>query len=57
MAHADPRPGGARLHIGAEVGYYTAIIAHMVGSAGRVTAMEIRSRPRLHLAANFAGQI
>ena len=34
--------GGDRvLHIGCATGYYTAIIAHVVGPAGRVTAVEI----------------
>ena len=34
MAAATPRPGGHVVHIGAGVGYYTAIIAHMAGAAG-----------------------
>jgi len=35
------KPGERVLHIGCATGYYTAIMAHMVGSAGRVTAVEI----------------
>jgi len=37
---AAPRPGEHAVHIGAGVGYYTAIIAHLVGPTGRVTAIE-----------------
>lgn len=37
---ADPKPGEHVVHIGAGVGYYTAILAHMVGRSGRVTAIE-----------------
>src|SRR5215469_18032401 len=40
MAEADPRPGEHVVHIGAAVGYYTAILAHMLGLGGRVTAIE-----------------
>jgi len=40
MASAAPRTGEHVIHIGAGVGYYTAILAHAVGSAGRVTAIE-----------------
>ena len=40
MASASPRPGEHVVHIGAGVGYYTAILAHAVGPAGRVTAIE-----------------
>ena len=56
MAHADPRPGGHAVHIGAGVGYYTAIIAHMVGSGGRVTAIEYDPGLAERLSVNFAGQ-
>lgn len=40
IASADPRPGEHVVHIGAGVGYYTAILAHAVGAAGWVTAIE-----------------
>ena len=40
IAQADPAPGEHVVHIGAGVGYYTAILATMVGDAGRVTAVE-----------------
>lgn len=34
-------PGKRVLHIGAGLGYYTAVMAHCVGSAGRVLAYEV----------------
>jgi protein-L-isoaspartate(D-aspartate) O-methyltransferase len=40
IAAADPRRGEHVVHIGAGVGYYTAILAHLAGSSGRVTAIE-----------------
>ena len=39
--HLDLMPGEHVLHLGCGTGYYTAIIAELVGSAGRVTAVEI----------------
>jgi protein-L-isoaspartate(D-aspartate) O-methyltransferase len=38
---AAPAPGEAVLHVGCGVGYYTAIIAEIVGPTGRVTGYEI----------------
>jgi protein-L-isoaspartate(D-aspartate) O-methyltransferase len=38
---ADPRPGDRVVHVGAGTGYYTAILAELVGGGGRVTAFEI----------------
>jgi protein-L-isoaspartate(D-aspartate) O-methyltransferase len=40
IAAADPRPGDHVVHIGAGTGYYTAILAELVGPQGRVTAIE-----------------
>jgi len=40
IASAALRPGEHVVHVGAGVGYYTAILAHLVGSSGRVTAIE-----------------
>jgi protein-L-isoaspartate(D-aspartate) O-methyltransferase len=40
MARADPQPDGHVVHIGAGTGYYTAILAELVGARGRVTAIE-----------------
>lgn len=56
IARADPRPGEHAVHIGAAVGYYTAILAHLVGDTGRVTAIEYDPGLAVRLAVNFAGQ-
>jgi protein-L-isoaspartate(D-aspartate) O-methyltransferase len=37
----EPRRGARLLHVGAGLGYYTAIMAHVVGPAGRVVAIEV----------------
>ena len=37
----DVRPSSRILHVGAGTGYYTAVLAELVGPAGSVTAMEI----------------
>ncbi len=55
IASGGPRPGEHAVHIGAGVGYYTAIIARLVGRAGRVTAIEFDPVLAGRLAANFAG--
>jgi protein-L-isoaspartate(D-aspartate) O-methyltransferase len=39
--HLGLMPGEQVLHLGCGTGYYTAIIAELVGSVGRVTAVEI----------------
>ena len=41
LDHLDLMPEEHVLHLGCGTGYYTAIIAELVGSAGRVTAVEI----------------
>jgi protein-L-isoaspartate(D-aspartate) O-methyltransferase len=56
IAAAASRQGQHVVHIGAGVGYYTAILAHMVGASGRVTAIEFDSGLAERLAVNFAGQ-
>jgi protein-L-isoaspartate(D-aspartate) O-methyltransferase len=56
IAGAAPRPGEHVVHIGAGVGYYTAILAHMAGESGRVTAIEFDGGLAARLAANFAGR-
>ena len=40
MARLDPQPGEHVVHIGAGTGYYTAILAALVGAQGRITAIE-----------------
>jgi len=37
----NPAPGGRLLHVGCGLGYYTAVMAHCVGAAGRVVAFEV----------------
>jgi protein-L-isoaspartate(D-aspartate) O-methyltransferase len=56
IADARPRPGEHAVHVGAGVGYYTAILARLVGRAGRVTAIELDPVLADRLAANLAGQ-
>ena len=56
IAAAAPRPGEHVVHIGAGVGYYSAILAHTVGESGRVTAIEFDGGLAVRLWANFAGQ-
>ena len=41
LAACNPKPGDSVLHIGAGTGYYTAILAQLVGPDGEVTAYEI----------------
>ena len=40
LCEAALRPGDHAVHIGAGVGYYTALMAHLVGASGRVTGIE-----------------
>ena len=54
IAAAAPRAGDHAVHIGAGVGYYTAIIAHLVGRRGRVTAIEYEAELAQRLTDNFA---
>lgn len=53
MANAGPKVGEHVVHIGAGVGYYSAILAELVGPGGRVTAIEfdagLAERARLNL--------
>jgi protein-L-isoaspartate(D-aspartate) O-methyltransferase len=55
MASAGPRRGEHVVHIGAGVGYYTAVLAHAVGTTGKVTAIEfdpgLAERARANLSA------
>jgi protein-L-isoaspartate(D-aspartate) O-methyltransferase len=55
IAGASPRPGEHVVHVGAGVGYYTAILAQLVGRQGRVTAIELDPGLADRLAANFSG--
>lgn len=40
LSAADAQPGDHVVHVGPGTGYYTAILAHLVGPSGRVTAVE-----------------
>ena len=44
IAAIDPQPGESAVHIGIGTGYYTAILATLVGEGGRVEAYEIEAR-------------
>jgi len=48
------RKGETAIHIGAGQGYYTAVIAQLVGEAGRVTAIEYEQDISIRLAANLS---
>jgi protein-L-isoaspartate(D-aspartate) O-methyltransferase len=54
IAHALPRPGDHAVHVGAGVGYYSAVMATMVGPTGRVTAIEYEPALAERAAENFA---
>ena len=43
LAACDPRIGDTVLHVGAGLGYYSAILAQLVGPTGRVIAYEIEA--------------
>src|SRR5579872_6122974 len=55
IASAAPRPGEHVVHVGAGVGYYIAILHHLVGRRGKVTAIEFDPGLAERLGANFAG--
>jgi hypothetical protein len=50
---AAPQPGEHVVHVGAGVGYYTAILAELVGVAGRVKAIEFDAELAARATANF----
>jgi protein-L-isoaspartate(D-aspartate) O-methyltransferase len=54
IAAATPEPGEHVVHIGAGVGYYMAILAELVGAAGRVTAIEFDAELAARATANLA---
>jgi protein-L-isoaspartate(D-aspartate) O-methyltransferase len=53
IASAAPRAGEHAVHIGIGTGYYTAILAHLVGRRGRVTAIEYDAGLAARAAANL----
>jgi protein-L-isoaspartate(D-aspartate) O-methyltransferase len=54
MSSAGVRPGEHVLHVGAGTGYYSAILAHIAGPTGRVTAMEFDAGLASQATANLA---
>jgi protein-L-isoaspartate(D-aspartate) O-methyltransferase len=52
---ASPAAGDHVVHIGTGTGYYTAILAYLVGSSGRVTGIEYEPELAARAKANFAG--
>jgi protein-L-isoaspartate(D-aspartate) O-methyltransferase len=54
LAACDPQPGETALHVGAGTGYYSAILAHLVGAQGRVIAYEIEAHLAERAAASLA---
>jgi protein-L-isoaspartate(D-aspartate) O-methyltransferase len=54
LAAAAPALGESVVHIGAGTGYYTAVLATLVGQQGRVTAIEIESDLAAQAAKNLA---
>jgi protein-L-isoaspartate(D-aspartate) O-methyltransferase len=53
IAAAAPQAGEHVVHVGAGVGYYTAILAELAGASGRVTAIELDPGLAARAAANF----
>lgn len=54
LAACGPQPGDTALHIGAGTGYYSAILAQLVGAQGHVIAYEIEADLAARAAANLA---
>ena len=55
IAEADLRAGDVVLHVGAGTGYYSAILAHLVGDGGHVHAYEIEADIAQRASINLAG--
>src|SRR5262245_43319731 len=49
-------PGSHVLHVGCGLGYYSSVMAHCVGAAGRVLAVEVDGALAARAAANLAAQ-
>jgi protein-L-isoaspartate(D-aspartate) O-methyltransferase len=54
MHQASPGTGEHVVHIGTGTGYYTAILAHIVGPSGRLTGIEYEPELAARAKANFA---
>jgi protein-L-isoaspartate(D-aspartate) O-methyltransferase len=55
ISRAAPRNGEHAVHIGIGLGYYTAILAHLVGRRGKVTAIEYDPELAARSVRNLAG--
>jgi protein-L-isoaspartate(D-aspartate) O-methyltransferase len=55
IARARPSEGEHAVHIGAGVGYYTAILANLVGKSGRVTGVEYETELAQRARENLVG--
>ncbi|HTR56301.1 MAG TPA: hypothetical protein VMJ10_36760 [Kofleriaceae bacterium] len=55
LGAADVEPGEIVMHVGAGSGYYSAILAELVGSGGRVYAYEINEALAARARSNVAG--
>lgn len=55
IASAAPKEGDHAVHIGIGGGYYSAILAELVGETGRVTAIELDAGLAERAAANLSG--
>jgi protein-L-isoaspartate(D-aspartate) O-methyltransferase len=54
IRHAQPADGEHVVHVGTGTGYYTAILAYLVGPSGRVTAIEYDADLAARAKANLA---
>src|SRR5258707_1523695 len=52
---ASPAAGEHVVHVGTGTGYYTALLAHLAGSSGRITGIEYEPELAARAKANFAG--
>lgn len=57
MAAAAPKSGEHIVHVGAGVGYFSAIFAHIASDAGRVTAIEFDESLAARAQTNFDGAL
>lgn len=54
--HLKPTAGERAIHAGAGTGYYTAILAHLVGKSGTVLGIEFEPHLAAHAVQAFSGQ-
>ncbi|MFC7397431.1 protein-L-isoaspartate O-methyltransferase [Chelatococcus sp. GCM10030263] len=51
-----PKPGDHIVHVGAGTGYYSAVLAELVGTSGEVTAVEFDAALAKHAQASLSGR-